>query len=181
MGSEASGNGETVKQPVVPLPASAWAAAAGIGLGAAMVMYAIMKPLLIAGVCPFNVPPSVAVFLRFDWPAPAALGLALHFAYGTAGALLLAGAFKRRVTIWHGLGLAAVLWLVLMVVYSPLIGWGFFGIGGPGSALPPEAPLHLGWPLEYMVATFTLHVVYGALVGGLEQRFLSPSRRHRRT
>jgi len=41
--------------------------------------------------------------------------------------------------IAKGLGLAGVLWLIMMLVYSPIIGWGVFGFGGPGHALASDA------------------------------------------
>jgi hypothetical protein len=155
-----------------------WLPVAGVGVLGALAMYAIMKPLLMVGVCPFNVAPSVAFSLTYELPAPGWTGLTIHFGYGALGAVLLIGLMRllnQRVTVWHGLGFAALLWLILMVGYSPLIGWGFFGFGGAGADLPTAHPLHLSRPVEYLVATFTLHVVYGAIIGSLSRQLLKPT------
>jgi len=153
-----------------------WLLVAGVGLLGALAMYAIMKPLLAAELCPFNVAPSAAFALAFELPAPAWMGLAIHFGYGALGSLLLVTLMRQlklAITIWHGLGFAALLWLILMLGYSPLLGWGYFGFHATGTALPPDHPLHLSRPIEYLVATFTLHVVYGAILGSLNRKMLT--------
>jgi len=55
----------------------------------------------------------------------------------------------------------------MMLVYSPLIGWGVFGVAGSGQTLAPSNPLHLGSTVKYIVATLLLHLIYGSIIGGL--------------
>jgi hypothetical protein len=71
-----------------------------------------------------------------------------------------------------GLTLATALWVFMMGVYSPLIGWGVFGIGGAGHTLAPDAPLYLGSPVKYIGATLLLHLLYGAIIGGLNPAWI---------
>ena len=68
--------------------------------------------------------------------------------------------------------MSLVLWLILMLVYSPIIGWGFFGFGASSSELPVDHPLHLGAPLKYMMVTLVVHLVYGMIVGWANRRWL---------
>jgi hypothetical protein len=50
----------------------------------------------------------------------------------------------------------------MMIVYSPVIEWGFFGFGG-GADLP--AKLQLGVAPKYIIATLVLHLIYGTVIG----------------
>lgn len=60
----------------------------------------------------------------------------------------------------------------MMIVYSPIVGWGFFGFGGVGSTLPPDDPLYLAPGPQYLVATLVLHLIYGAIIGWLNPLWL---------
>lgn len=52
----------------------------------------------------------------------------------------------------------------MMLVYSPVIGWGFFGMGN-ARLLQPDHPLYLNSAFGYILLTFTVHVVYGLTLG----------------
>jgi hypothetical protein len=60
----------------------------------------------------------------------------------------------------------------MMVVYSPLIGWGLFGFGGAGHQLAPSDPLYLGSPVKYVMATLVLHLIYGSIIGWLNPAWI---------
>lgn len=84
-------------------------------------------------------------------PQPAIVGLALifHLGYGGLwGAVLVRAA--PPVTVAKGLGLGALLWLLMQLVVLPLLGWGLFGTG--------VTPAIAG-------ATLVLHLVYGFVLG----------------
>ena len=68
-----------------------------------------------------------------------------------------------------GLTLATALWLFMMLVYSPIIGWGVFGFGSGHEA---GSMLHLGSPIKYIVATLVLHLIYGWIIGGLNPAWI---------
>ena len=80
---------------------------------------------------------------------------------------------QERPSLQSGLTLAGILWLIMMTGYSPVIGWGVFGFGGAGHSLGSEAPLHLGSPVTYLGATLLLHLIYGAIIGGLNPRWMA--------
>ena len=86
--------------------------------------------------------------------------------------MILLAVFGERVNMVNALGVAGVQWLLLMLVYAPVIGWGFFGIGGAGHGLPATAPLYLGAVPKFLVLTLVLHAVYGAINGWLIPRWI---------
>ncbi|WP_170245557.1 hypothetical protein [Fodinibius salinus] len=52
----------------------------------------------------------------------------------------------------------------MMIVLSPIIGWGFFGLGYAGQ-LAADAPFYLESGSKYVIMTLILHLTYGAIVG----------------
>jgi hypothetical protein len=150
-----------------------WIKAATVGVLGSIVMFVlIMLGIHGVGVAPFNLPPSAA-FLEMLGLNVGPLPLLVHFGYGATWSLVLVALFGRDASLGKGLGLAVALWLVMMVAYSPLIGWGVFGIGGAGHQLSPTDPLYLGSPVKYGVATLALHLIYGGIIGGLNPAWIS--------
>ncbi len=145
-----------------------WLKAAGVGVVGSLVMLVVMKPLIAMGVAPFNVPPSAAFLVKLGLPAKP-LALLVHLGYGASMSVALYAIARDEVNLARGLLFAGGLWLVMMVVYSPIMGWGFFGFGASASALPPTHPLHLAPGPKYLMATLVLHLLYGATVGLLNQ------------
>lgn len=124
------------------------------GVIATIVMSIPMLIGMMTGVAPMPEPiPKALVTLVFGTAleTPLVFGLAAgsHLAYGGFFAALLARAVSS-VTVWIGLGLGAVLWLVMQVVWLPLLGWGVFG-----TAVTPKIA----------VATLVLHLIYGGVLG----------------
>lgn len=150
-----------------------WLKAAAVGALGSLVMFAlIMFGIHGAGIAPFNLPPSAA-FLEKIGLNVGPLPLLVHFGYGATWSLVLVGLYGRETSVGKGLGLAVGLWLIMMVAYSPMIGWGVFGVGGAGHELPPADPLYLGSPVKYVVATLVLHLIYGGIIGGLNPAWIS--------
>lgn len=140
-----------------------WIKSAVVGAVGSLVMFAIMMPLIKSGIAPFNLPPSAAALKSFGLPTKP-LALIAHFGYGMFFSVVLVAVFKERTDLLKGLGLAGVLWLGMMLVHSPMIGWGVFGTADT-SGLPEV--LQLGSTVKYVVSTLLLHVVYGLIIGGL--------------
>jgi hypothetical protein len=149
-----------------------WIKAAVVGALGSLVMFAlIMFGIHGAGIAPFNLPPSAA-FLEMLGINVGPLPLLAHFGYGATWSVVLVAVSGRETTISKGLGLATGLWLLMMVVYSPLIGWGLFGFGGAGHQLAPSDPLYLGSPVKYVMATLVLHLIYGSIIGWLNPAWI---------
>jgi hypothetical protein len=142
-----------------------WIKAVTVGLIGSLFMFVLIMLGINAGVAPFNTPPSGAFLAKLGIAKGGPLPLLAHFGYGALGSVVLVAFAGRRTNASRGLLLAGALWLFMMLVYSPIIGWGVFGIGGPGHALPADHALHLGVPVKYVASTAVLHLVYGAVVG----------------
>ncbi len=128
------------------------------GLVATGVMTVLMIGARVTGISPMPKPVPMAVLAAWDVFLPAWLalvgGFAVHFVYGGfwAGYLTL---LSKRVTIWQGLALGVVLWVVMGWIFLPFVGWGAFGrAAGP----------------DILWAMLILHLVYGLTYGALMDR-----------
>ncbi|MFW5856253.1 MAG: hypothetical protein ACOCX4_00110 [Planctomycetota bacterium] len=146
-----------------------WIKAAAVGLVAALVMFVLIQIAIASGLAPFNVPPSAAFLTAMDLPSTP-WALFVHFGYGLLGSVLLVAITRNHATVWKGLVLGVALWLVMMVVYSPMIGWGMFGAAEADVA--GDHPLSLAPGPQYAVAALVLHLVYGLVVGAGDKWWL---------
>lgn len=131
----------------------------GWGVVATIAMFVIMLLGRARGLSPMPKPIPVALVATvfgagLPKPALILLGAAAHLRYGGTFAGVLA-LVARPVTVWKGVGLAVVLWLVVQLVWLPVLGWGAFGV----RVTPAIA-----------VATLMLHLIYGVTAGWLIDR-----------
>lgn len=149
-----------------------WLKAAIVGALGSLVMFLIMYVgIHVTGFAPFNMPPSAA-FLESVGLNIGPLPLLVHFGYGMSWSLWLVIYAQSNINLKAGLTLAVGLWSFMMFVYSPIIGWGIFGFGGPGLRLPADAPLHLGSSIKYLGMTLILHLIYGTIIGTLNPAWI---------
>lgn len=150
-----------------------WIKSGSVGLiGSLLIFFVMLVGINVTGMAPFNSPPSAAFLMALGIPAKP-LAILAHFGYGFVWAMILYALFREHVSVLNGIGIALLQWFIMMLVYSPIIGWGLFGFGGPGHALPADAPLYLGNPIKYVVMTLVLHLAYGAINGWLIPRWVS--------
>lgn len=149
-----------------------WLKSAVVGAFGSLIMFLLMLfAIQGAGIAPFNIPPSAAFLEQLGLnvgPVP----LLVHFSYGALWSVVLVAVYNSRANVRRGILLAMALWGFMMVVYSPIIGWGVFGFGGSGHTLSPDQPLYLGSPVKYIVATLVLHLVYGWIIGKLNPAWI---------
>lgn len=107
--------------------------AAGIGVVTAILLTAIMLPAFKLGIAPMPKMPSLAFAeTLFGRELPLPVGLLFHVAYVTFWSVAYVVLFRDRLTFLNALWLALALWVVLVAVFYPLVGWGFLGLGiGP--------------------------------------------------
>lgn len=137
-----------------------WPKAIGIGIAVSVLTAIVMVALLKAGISPFPKPPSLAfaeTLLGRTLPMP--VGLLFHTAYVTFWSVVFVRYFPRK-TLLTALGLAAVLWGVILVVFFPLVGWGLAGLAIGPQLIPASALPHL---------------LFGLLLWGLDRYIAKPS------
>lgn len=131
-----------------------WGRCIGIGLLVGILTAAIMLAATAAGLSPFPKPPSLAfaeTVLGRSVPLP--IGLLFHLAYVTFWCLVYVRFFPRR-GLGPALGLGFALWLVILVVFFPVVGWGVAGL----SVSP-----------KLIVASFVPHLVFALLLWALDR------------
>jgi hypothetical protein len=139
-----------------------WLRAIGIGILVSILTAAVMLALTSAGVSPFPTPPSLAfaeTVLRRTLPLP--FGLLFHTVYVTFWSVVYVRYFSRR-DIWTALSLAAILWIVILVVFFPLIGWGLAGL----SVSP-----------KLIAASLVPHLLFGLLLWASDTYLPRPARK----
>lgn len=88
----------------------------------------------------------------FGRPLPLPIGLLFHVAYLTFWSVVYVGLFRDRLTFLNALWLALALWGVLLMVFFPIIGWGFLGL-----AISPKI----------IVASLVPHLLFAVVLWGL--------------
>lgn len=138
-----------------------WLRAIGIGVLVSVITAAVMVVLTAAGRSPFPAPPALAfaqTVLGRDLPLP--VGLLFHTVYVTFWSVVFVQYFPRRGLV-PALLLAGALWLVILAVFFPIVGWGLAGLA-VGPALIP--------------ASFVPHLLFGLLLWALERYLPGGSR-----
>lgn len=136
-----------------------------IGASASFLMFLILAPIIQFKIAPFNMPPPSAFLTlvglgKGPWP------VLFHFAYGMFWSAAFVFLWQKKGDVWKGMALGLFLWFLLMVFYSPFMGWGFFGYGN-AHELDPNDPLYLAKGPDYMMIMLGLHLFYGWMIGWL--------------
>lgn len=130
-----------------------WPRAIGIGLAVSILTALVMGVLMRLGVSPFPKPPSLAfaeTVLSRNLPLP--IGVLFHTVYVTFWSVVFVRFFPRR-NLKTALALALALWLVILAIFFPIVGWGFAGLGiGP----------------QLIPASLLPHLLFGLLLWGLD-------------
>ena len=119
-----------------------WMKAIGIGIGVSALTAAFMVATAKAGVSPLPKALGLAFAeIVFKRTLPLPVGLLFHTAWVTAFSVLYVILVRDMLTFMRALGLGIALWILVLVFFFPIVGWGFFGLAvGPkmiiGAAIP---------------------------------------------
>lgn len=126
------------------LTGSEVAKALAVGVVTALILSAVMVPAFKSGLAPMPKQPSLAFAeALFGRPLPLSIGLLFHVAYLTFWSLVYVALFRDRLTFLNALGLGLALWVVILVVFFPVIGWGFLGLGISSKLIPASLVPHV--------------------------------------
>jgi hypothetical protein len=99
---------------------------------------------VLLGIAPMPKPPSLAFAQVLLGPnVPLAVGLLFHVAYVTFWALVYVIMFREHLTFLNALWLGLALWVVILVVFFPILGWGFLGLGRSPKLIPASLVPHV--------------------------------------
>ena len=136
-----------------------YAKAVGAGIATAAILSMIMVPAFKAGISHMPKPLGLAFAQVLLGAAPLAVGLLFHLAYVTFWSVAYVVLFPRR-SFLEALCLALALWGLVLVVFFPVVGWGFLGL-----AVSPKL----------IVAALLPHLLFAFVLWGMI-RWLFPSR-----
>ena len=107
-----------------------YAKAVAVGIATAVALSAIMITGLKTGVSPMPKPLALAFASTLvDAELPLPVGLLFHVAWVALWSVIYVALFWDRLTFLRALGLALALWVLVLVVFFPYVGWGFLGLG----------------------------------------------------
>ena len=118
--------------------------ALAIGVLTAVLLSVVMVPAFKSGIAPMPKPPSLAfaqVLLGANVPLP--VGLLFHVAYVAFWTLVYVILFRDQLTFLNALWLGLALWVVILVVFFPILGWGFLGLGVSPRLIPASLVPHV--------------------------------------
>ena len=130
-----------------------WLKAFAAGISTAILLSVVMVPALKLGISPLPKPLGLAFAETVvGRPLPLPVGLLFHVAYVTFWSVAFVVVFRNSLSFGKALLLALVLWIGVLVVFFPVVGWGFLGLG-----VSPKL----------MVASFVPHLLFAVFLWGL--------------
>jgi hypothetical protein len=154
-----------------------WLKEIAIGFLVSLVIMVLMLLLIQFDIAPYTAPPPLAFAAAMNlhpWPTQ---GMIIHYIYGIFSALMFVVLFRRRLTLRNGLLHGLLMWTVFMLVISPVVGWGYFGIRVAEYARVPDDPLYVRSLPGFLSVSLLLNLAQGAMIGWLSRRWIGLSAR----
>jgi hypothetical protein len=132
------------------LSAREWRTAFGVGIANGLLLSVVMVTAFKSGVSPLPKPVGLAFAeTLLGRPLPLPVGLLFHLAYVTFWSMAFVAFLRDSLTLRNAFVLALALWIGVLVVFFPIIGWGLFGL-----AIGPKL----------IVASFVPHLLFGVFL-----------------
>lgn len=127
--------------------------ALGLGIVISLILAAVSVAMRQTGMTPLPAPPALlfAETVLATSPLPPAVGILFHTVWVTGLTAGFIAASRHDLSFVRALGFGLALWVVALVVFFPIIGWGFLGL-----AIGPQL----------IVGALGPHVLYGILLWG---------------
>ena len=114
-----------------------------VGLVVAIGTAAAMLILLRAGLSPLPKPLGLAFAQRLLGEVPLPVGLLFHTVWVIAFSGVYVALFRDDLTFRRALWLAAGLWMLVLILFFPVVGWGFLGLAVSPRLIVAAAVAHL--------------------------------------
>ena len=143
------------------LPISELAKAGGVGVVTALLLTGVMVPAMKLGLSPMPKPLGLAfaeTVLGRALPLP--VGLLFHILYVAFWSIAYVSLFRDSLSLTNALVLGGLLWIAVLLVFFPVVGWGFLGL-----TVSPKL----------IVASLVPHVLFAVFLWGLCRVVFKPS------
>lgn len=122
------------------MTAKEYAKAIGVGIATAIILSLIIVPANQAGILSMPRPLPLAFAQLLFGDVPWVVGLLFHVLYVTLWSVVYLAVFSQP-KFFNALWLALGLWLLVLLLFFPLIGWGLMGLAvGPMLVLAALIP-----------------------------------------
>jgi hypothetical protein len=125
--------------------------ALALGMATAVLLSLVMVPAFKLGLSPMPKPLGLAFAHKLFGKVPLPVGLLMHLLYVTFWSVVYVVVFRHRLTFGTALGLGLFLWLLVLLVFFPVVGWGFFGLS--------ESP-------KLIIASLVPHLLFSVFLWG---------------
>ncbi len=135
------------------LPTFELVKAGGVGIVTALLLTAVMVPAMKFGFSPMPKPLGLAsaeTVLERALPLP--VGLFFHIIYVAFWSIVYVSLFRDDLSLTKALILGGLLWIGVLLVFFPIVGWGFLGF-----AISPKL----------IVGSLVPHVLFAVFLWGL--------------
>ncbi len=143
------------------LPISELAKAGGVGVVTALLLTGVMVTAMKFGLSPMPKPLGLAfaeTVLGRTLPLP--VGLLFHILYVAFWSIAYVSLFRDSLSLTNALVLGGLLWIAVLLVFFPVVGWGFLGL-----TVSPKL----------IVASLVPHVLFAVFLWGLCRVVFKPS------
>ncbi len=128
--------------------------AVGVGIATGILLSLIAIAGQMSAMSPMPEPLGLAFARLILGPVPMPVGLLFHLVYVTVWTVVYVVLFRSDLTLVNALGLGLFLWLLVLIAFFPLVGWGVFGLEvGP----------------QLIVAALVLHLLFSLFIWGLSR------------
>ena len=135
------------------LPSSELAKAGGVGVVTALLLAGVMLPAMKFGLSPLPKPLGLAFAETvFGRALPLPVGLLFHILYVAFWSIAYVSLFRDSLSLTKALVLGGLLWIAVLLIFFPVVGWGFLGL-----TVSPKL----------IVASLVPHVLFAVLLWGL--------------
>ncbi len=126
------------------LSAREWGKGVGVGVTTAVILAVLNVIALKSHVSPLPKPLGLAFAEAvFGRSLPLPVGLLFHLAWVTFFSVVYVVVWRNALTLRNAIILASVLWLLVLVVFFPVAGWGLFGLVVSPKLIVPVTVSHL--------------------------------------
>jgi magnesium-transporting ATPase (P-type) len=121
-----------------------WWKAVGVGVATAAIVAVLNVIALKTQVSPLPKPLGLAFAeVVFGRSLPHPVGLLFHLAWVTFFSVVYVILWRNALTLRNAIILASVLWLLVLFLFFPIVGWGFFGLAVSPKLILPATVSHL--------------------------------------